>query len=115
MNGEDILFAMSSLGFENYAEALKVYLSKYREVSDSNGLISLLPNALKQQQNQSNRERILEGNAWSSSMMPGDKAEGGAGGAEYAGAEGSNAEGHPDANYMYGQAGHNGAGAGEGY
>lgn len=32
MNGEDILFAMTSLGFENYAEALKVYLSKYREV-----------------------------------------------------------------------------------
>lgn len=32
VNGEDILFAMSSLGFENYAEALKIYLSKYREV-----------------------------------------------------------------------------------
>lgn len=32
MNGEDILFAMTSLGFENYAEALKIYLSKYREV-----------------------------------------------------------------------------------
>lgn len=24
---------MTSLGFENYAEALKIYLSKYREVS----------------------------------------------------------------------------------
>lgn len=24
---------MTSLGFENYAEALKVYLSKYREVT----------------------------------------------------------------------------------
>jgi histone H3/H4 len=35
VNGEDILFAMTSLGFENYAEALKVYLSKYREVSIS--------------------------------------------------------------------------------
>lgn len=35
VNGEDILFAMTSLGFENYAEALKVYLSKYREVSTS--------------------------------------------------------------------------------
>lgn len=33
MNGEDILFAMTSLGFENYAEALKIYLSKYREAS----------------------------------------------------------------------------------
>jgi nuclear transcription Y subunit beta len=35
VNGEDILFAMTSLGFENYAEALKIYLTKYREVSVS--------------------------------------------------------------------------------
>ncbi len=33
VNGEVILFAMTSLGFENYAEALKIYLSKYREVN----------------------------------------------------------------------------------
>jgi len=32
VNGEDILFAMTSLGFENYSEALKIYLSKYRDV-----------------------------------------------------------------------------------
>ena len=32
VNGEDILFAMTSTGFENYAEALKIYLAKYREV-----------------------------------------------------------------------------------
>jgi len=32
VNGEDILFAMTSLGFENYAEALKIYLSRYREI-----------------------------------------------------------------------------------
>lgn len=31
INGEDILFAMSSLGFENYSEVLKIYLAKYRE------------------------------------------------------------------------------------
>lgn len=31
VNGEDILFAMTSLGFENYAEALKIYLTRYRE------------------------------------------------------------------------------------
>ncbi|KAF5097716.1 hypothetical protein D0Z00_002317 [Geotrichum galactomycetum] len=30
VNGEDILFAMTSLGFENYAEVLKIYLAKYR-------------------------------------------------------------------------------------
>lgn len=33
LNGEDVLFAMLSLGFENYAEVLKIYLAKYREVS----------------------------------------------------------------------------------
>ncbi|KAK9480966.1 histone-fold-containing protein [Lipomyces japonicus] len=31
VNGEDILFAMTSLGFENYSETLKIYLAKYRE------------------------------------------------------------------------------------
>ncbi|KAK9462139.1 histone-fold-containing protein [Lipomyces oligophaga] len=31
VNGEDILFAMTSLGFENYSETLKIYLAKYRQ------------------------------------------------------------------------------------
>ncbi|KAG8420932.1 transcriptional activator hap3, variant 2 [Metarhizium acridum] len=99
VNGEDILFAMTSLGFENYAEALKVYLSKYRE-----------------QQNQSNRERVME-NTWAGSMMPGEKGDGTAPGQEFTGGDASNnAEAGADPNYMYGQhAGHNGAAAGEGY
>ncbi|KAI8885236.1 histone-fold-containing protein [Backusella circina FSU 941] len=33
INGEDILWAMQSLGFENYTEALKIYLTKYRETT----------------------------------------------------------------------------------
>jgi len=37
VNGEDILFAMTSLGFENYAEALKIYLAKYRETQATRG------------------------------------------------------------------------------
>jgi len=32
INGEDILFAMTTLGFDNYVEPLKLYLQKYREV-----------------------------------------------------------------------------------
>jgi len=32
INGEDLLWAMSTLGFEEYVEPLKVYLMKYREV-----------------------------------------------------------------------------------
>lgn len=31
INGEDILYSMYSLGFENYAEVLKIYLAKFRE------------------------------------------------------------------------------------
>mmetsp|Transcript_25921 Transcript_25921/g.60203 ORF Transcript_25921/g.60203 Transcript_25921/m.60203 type:complete len:137 (-) Transcript_25921:125-535(-) len=31
INGEDLLWAMSTLGFDKYVEPLKLYLSKYRE------------------------------------------------------------------------------------
>ena len=33
VNGEDLLWAMATLGFEDYLEPLKVYLARYREVS----------------------------------------------------------------------------------
>jgi Histone-like transcription factor (CBF/NF-Y) and archaeal histone len=33
INGDDLLWAMSTLGFEDYVEPLKLYLHKYREVS----------------------------------------------------------------------------------
>jgi len=33
INGDDLLWAMSTLGFEEYVEPLKLFLSKYREVS----------------------------------------------------------------------------------
>ena len=32
INGEDILFAMNTLSFDNYVEPLKIYLQKYRDV-----------------------------------------------------------------------------------
>ncbi|KAF4960726.1 hypothetical protein FSARC_10405 [Fusarium sarcochroum] len=96
VNGEDILFAMTSLGFENYAEALKVYLSKYRE-------------------NQSNRDRVgMDNQPWQTGAMMGD-AKGEPGAVGEFGAEGNAVEGGADPNYIYGsQPGHNGA-AGEGY
>jgi len=31
INGDDLLWAMSTLGFEDYVEPLKLYLHKYRE------------------------------------------------------------------------------------
>ena len=33
INGDDLVWAMTSLGFENYSEALKIYLVRFREVS----------------------------------------------------------------------------------
>ena len=33
INGDDLLWALHTLGFEEYVEPLKVYLHKYREVS----------------------------------------------------------------------------------
>ena len=32
INGEDLLHAMNTLGFDNYLDILKLYLQKYREV-----------------------------------------------------------------------------------
>jgi hypothetical protein len=34
INGEDLLWAMATLGFEEYVDPLKNYLQKYREVGD---------------------------------------------------------------------------------
>ena len=31
INGDDLLWAMSTLGFDKYVEPLKIYLNKYRE------------------------------------------------------------------------------------
>lgn len=39
VNGDDVISALSSLGFEKYQNVLKIYLEKYREVyhfSDKN-------------------------------------------------------------------------------
>ena len=34
INGDDLLWAMATLGFEDYIEPLKVYLARYREVNE---------------------------------------------------------------------------------
>ncbi|KAF3005362.1 hypothetical protein E8E14_006434 [Neopestalotiopsis sp. 37M] len=91
ITSEDILFAMTSLGFENYSEALKIYLSKYRESQSNRG------------ENQQNRP----GSQGYGAGAPGGSAAAGAPG--FQGAE--SVEGGDG--YMYSQ-GHNGS-AGEGY
>jgi len=37
INGEDILYAMQALGFDQYYEPLKIYLAKYREQGEKTG------------------------------------------------------------------------------
>lgn len=66
VNGEDVLFALTSLGFENYAEVLKIYLAKYRqelnakqeELAEKRRRVRRL-----QQQRQQQRQRINEQSA----------------------------------------------------
>ncbi|KAI8965812.1 nuclear transcription factor Y subunit B-3 [Daldinia sp. FL1419] len=97
VNGEDILFAMTSLGFENYAEALKIYLSKYREQSQSN-----------RGENQQNRPN---------SQGYGAGAPGGSGASGAPAFQPGNGTGGIDESgegYIYAQPSHNGA-AGETY
>ncbi|TPX63982.1 hypothetical protein SpCBS45565_g06226 [Spizellomyces sp. 'palustris'] len=43
INGEDILWAMQSLGFDNYCETMKVYLHRYRESIKLDRAASLPP------------------------------------------------------------------------
>eukprot|EP00249_Psilotum_nudum_P020471 c27718_g2_i1 orf=890-1549(-) len=40
INGDDLLWAMSTLGFEEYVEPLKLYLHKYRELEGEKASIS---------------------------------------------------------------------------
>ncbi|MCO5576736.1 hypothetical protein L7F22_030553 [Adiantum nelumboides] len=40
INGDDLLWAISTLGFEDYVDPLKLYLSKFREVEGERALIN---------------------------------------------------------------------------
>lgn len=37
INGDDLLYAMSTLGFDKYVEPLKLYLQKYRDAARGSG------------------------------------------------------------------------------
>ncbi|KAF5737864.1 hypothetical protein HS088_TW13G00755 [Tripterygium wilfordii] len=40
INGDDLLWAMTTLGFENYVVPLKVYLNKYREIEGEKNFLA---------------------------------------------------------------------------
>ncbi|KAF1975658.1 hypothetical protein BU23DRAFT_457794 [Bimuria novae-zelandiae CBS 107.79] len=94
VNGEDILFAMTSLGFENYSEALKIYLSRYRE--------TLL----------ANQNKPAGANQFSAAgpVAGGDP---GAGGAQHPNVLSGDAEMGNDDNTAFGYSVHNGNGTAE--
>ncbi|CAH6719034.1 DNA polymerase epsilon subunit D [[Candida] jaroonii] len=60
INGEDILFSMHDLGFENYAEVLKIFLAKYREqqaMRQERGEVKMTKRQLKAQAAQQEAQR----------------------------------------------------------
>ncbi|GJN31761.1 hypothetical protein PR202_gb20219 [Eleusine coracana subsp. coracana] len=62
INGDDLLWAMTTLGFEDYVDPLKHYLHKFREIEGeraaaSSGASSASANAAVQQQQQSDMTR----------------------------------------------------------
>lgn len=62
INGEDILYSMHDLGFENYAEVLKIYLAKYREqqaLRQERGETRTLRRAQKQLQQKQQQQKLL--------------------------------------------------------
>lgn len=40
LNGEDILYAMEHLGFDNYIEPLRIFLQKYKQLNSTTAHIS---------------------------------------------------------------------------
>ncbi|KAG9145647.1 hypothetical protein Leryth_018711 [Lithospermum erythrorhizon] len=44
INGDDLLWAMATLGFEEYIEPLKAYLTRYREVTIIYGVVKFFIN-----------------------------------------------------------------------
>ncbi|EHL03629.1 putative Nuclear transcription factor Y subunit beta [Glarea lozoyensis 74030] len=106
VNGEDILFAMTSLGFENYAEALKIYLSKYRETQSTRG---------------EQRPSSQAGYGATGASAPNAASSAFAGGADtnnniLGGQQAEGGDHDPPYGSLYGaQSGHNGATGGDGY
>ncbi|KAH3682243.1 hypothetical protein WICPIJ_006801 [Wickerhamomyces pijperi] len=57
LNGEDVLYAMRTLGFENYAETLKIYLAKYRHHESLDSEERRMKDRVKRQLRKERKER----------------------------------------------------------
>lgn len=52
VNGDDLLWGMTTLGFEDYVEPLRIYLNKYRELEGERSSMAAPPKPGDQQQQQ---------------------------------------------------------------
>jgi len=69
INGEDILYAMSNLGFDNYVEPLKLYLQKYREATKGDKSIGIEELSDDVFSNDTNYTKIFGQNSQSDSVI----------------------------------------------
>ncbi|XP_021724453.1 nuclear transcription factor Y subunit B-3 [Chenopodium quinoa] len=88
INGDDLLWAMTTLGFEEYVEPLKVYLHKYRELEGEKTTVS------------GGRPGEKDGSSGGNSGSGGGGGGGGSGG--YGGGSGGNSGGSGGGGGMYG-------------
>ncbi|XP_039008064.1 nuclear transcription factor Y subunit B-7-like [Hibiscus syriacus] len=57
INGDDIIWAITTLGFEEYVEPLKLYLSKYREIEDEK---LIFPKQQRPELQQQQQQRLFQ-------------------------------------------------------
>uniref|UniRef100_A0A7N0TD63 Transcription factor CBF/NF-Y/archaeal histone domain-containing protein n=1 Tax=Kalanchoe fedtschenkoi TaxID=63787 RepID=A0A7N0TD63_KALFE len=67
INGDDVIWAITTLGFEDYVAPLKVYLNKYREIEGDKLNVPNKPRSSDQEQQQLNEQ-----NATTTSSLPYD-------------------------------------------
>ncbi|XP_058753206.1 nuclear transcription factor Y subunit B-3-like [Vicia villosa] len=61
INGDDLVWAMTTLGFEEYAEPLKVYLHKYREIEGDRNFSMNMIGGKEQQGSNNTDHRFFQG------------------------------------------------------
>ncbi|KAI5949191.1 hypothetical protein KGF57_004789 [Candida theae] len=60
LNGEDLLWAMYTLGFENYSETLKIYLAKYRSYEQQHASIKPPRRKVHKKKTKSEKQSLVE-------------------------------------------------------
>ncbi|KAM0951342.1 putative transcription factor Hap3/NF-YB family [Dioscorea sansibarensis] len=95
INGDDLLWAMTTLGFEEYVEPLKVYLQKFREMEGEKGTSSSSQSQQKDGSSTTSGGGGGGGNGSGSVSMGNNVASyGGGGGGMYGGGGGMMMMGH---------------------